>query len=124
MVKPFLISWTLTLALSLGTVLPLCGRMFRCGCTLADGARRCNIQRAGEPHCPWCSHSLGAFATDYGLAFAVTSGVIYASLRLVRAHVVVGLCAGLVSYWPLVSLAGLMTARYLHYPAWYGWRLR
>ena len=38
-------------------VLPLCGLLFRCGCTWlwAGGMDHCNIYEAMPPHCPWCS---------------------------------------------------------------------
>ena len=37
-------------------ITPLCGLTFQCGCQplWSGGADHCNVNRPGEPHCPWC----------------------------------------------------------------------
>lgn len=41
---------------SLAAILPICNRLFACGCTVlwAGGESACNIHNAQPPHCPWC----------------------------------------------------------------------
>jgi len=44
------------LVVTLVMITPLCGLSFACGCqALWSGAEtHCNVNRPGEPHCPWC----------------------------------------------------------------------
>jgi hypothetical protein len=68
----------LALAAATGVaLLPLCGVLHRCGCSVpwAGGASRCNVHNSQGAHCPWCEHAnLGRFAAagtigGQGLAF-------------------------------------------------------
>ena len=47
-----------TIALIL--LLPFCGLLFGCGCTLLTGLKHCNIHDPLPPNCPWCSGSLAS----------------------------------------------------------------
>lgn len=63
----------LTLAFALVVVTPLCGALFRCGCTWpwAGLDRHCNVHDPADPaHCPWCVHPRVAAAT-----FAVSAAL-------------------------------------------------
>jgi hypothetical protein len=51
--------WRAGLALAATAVLylPLCGLVFRCGCTfpLLGGAAHCDVHQPGPPDCPLCA---------------------------------------------------------------------
>lgn len=52
-----LLAAALALAAAALLYLPLCDRMFDCGCTwaFAGGARHCNVHAPRPPHCPLCA---------------------------------------------------------------------
>lgn len=73
---------------------PLCGWAYRCGCEpiWAGAADHCNVNRAGEPHCPWCEQpALAAVGTGLTLLAQVLA------FRLLRRRGAGALRAGLVA---------------------------
>lgn len=106
------------------TLLPLCNLLFSCGCNFT-GAFHCNIHHAAGPMCPWCSHGNSVFVLGYGVSLLGVTVCILAALKLCTAHgrLVVAFASGVVGYVVGLSLAGLATSLYFHYPTWYGLHL-
>ena len=104
------------------TVLPLCGLMFRCGCTLRSGEKYCNVHERFTPHCPWCEGGAKAFLPGYALATASAGAVAAAILRR-RGSPWRALLISLLVYFPLMALGGLIAAKAMHYPMWFGMRV-
>ncbi|MEE8350282.1 MAG: hypothetical protein V3R94_11965 [Acidobacteriota bacterium] len=102
------------------TILPFCGLIFSCGCSLQSGILHCNIFEAGQPDCPWCSQSRGAFWTLFFAINAAFSGTIWLAFRRISPGIGVGLAAGIVGYIVWGSLAGLAYALVRDYPTFYG----
>jgi len=102
------------------TALPLCGLMFRCGCSLAHGAHLCSIHHAMGPQCPWCVERGKAF----GFSFLAVVTVVAASLFVLarwRKPIWVGSIVGVAVYLIVAIAAGWMTAKVMDYPTWFGW---
>ena len=117
--------WMLTAAVwaaTISVIYNVCHLLFQCGCTFpwAGGADHCNIHVAGVPHCPWCSHGLGAFAGGLAPLLGVEA---LAVVRLRRQRVGVRLAAALVGFVVLAAASGLAWAIADGYPTVVGWRL-
>jgi hypothetical protein len=117
----FAIVFGAVLAVSFATLFPTCNLLFSCGCTFI-GASHCNIHHAAGPMCPWCCHGNAPFLIGYSAAMVGTAACIQASLKsgVARGRLVVAFASGVVGYAITLSLAGLATALYFHYPTWYG----
>jgi hypothetical protein len=120
--KTFWISQAITLAVIALTALPLCGQMFRCGCTLTGGARHCNVHHADGPQCPWCVASGKAFILSFLAILPGSATAVYAASRW-RHSILFATLAGSIAYLLLAASAGLITAHAMGYPNWFGWRL-
>jgi len=119
----FVVVFGAVLAVTFATLLPMCNLIFSCGCTFT-GASHCNIRHASGPMCPWCSHG-NACLIAYAVTLLGTSASIFISLksRVARGRLIVAFASGVVGYFITLSLAGLATALYFHYPTWYGLHL-
>lgn len=120
-VSRFFIVLTPIVGLTFATLLPLCNRMFSCGCNLT-GAEHCNIHHVAGPRCPWCDHGNGVFALAYGL---ILNGIVGSIILVMRCEPLKGrpasaFAAGIAGYLLTASAVGLAMARYFHYPTWYG----
>jgi hypothetical protein len=106
------------------TLLPMCNLMFSCGCTFL-GAAHCNIHHATGPMCPWCAHRNAPFLIGYGVTLTGAAGSILAALkrRAWSGGLVLAVAAGVAGYVGTLSVCGLATALYFHYPTWYGLHL-
>jgi len=115
------ISQLLTLAVIAATGLPLCGAMFRCGCSVTGGSSHCNMHHAdGSPHCPWCA----AFGLAPALTFLAVLPVVGACVHVAERRgrsIPLAVGVGLAAYAPLVTTAGWVTAKAMGYPTWFGW---
>ncbi len=115
----------LTLALALVVVTPLCGALFRCGCTWpwAGLDRHCNVHDPDDPaHCPWCVHPRVAATT---FAVSATLGVVAAwglpvARRRPRFALAARTGAGLVVYAFASALGAWWIARAVGYPHFLG----
>jgi hypothetical protein len=117
-----IVQFLVLLVVSVGTVLPLCDAMFRCGCSVRRGETQCNVHVRGVPHCPWCEGGAKAFLPGYAAAMAA-AGATLAGTTSRRKTAWVGAVAALGVYLLVVSLAALVTAKVMHYPYWFGLRL-
>lgn len=117
----FWLSLVATLVVIGVTVLPLCGQMFRCGCTFA-GAAHCNIHHATPPHCPWCQHDSRAFYLSFAAILPLTTGSIYVATRR-RKSLLIGSLAGVAAYVVIALATGFVTAKTMGYTTWFGWNL-
>ncbi len=120
----FVAVFSAVLATTLATFLPTCNLLFSCGCTFS-GSSHCNIHHAAGPMCPWCSHGNAPFLIGYAVTLLGAGVCILASLRFpsARCRLIVAFAAGIAGYAVTLSLAGLATALYFHYPTWYGLHL-
>lgn len=114
--------WTtlpIVLAIMSATALPLCGQMFRCGCSFAHGSAMCNIHHQTMPHCPWCQKSGTAFAASFLAVIPITGGTIFV---LARRRKSIWLCslAGTSAYLISAIAAGWVTAKVMGYATWFG----
>ena len=114
----FWLSLVLTLVLIVVTALPLCGQMFRCGCTFA-GAAHCNIHHATPPHCPWCAHDSRAFYLSFAAILPFTTGAIYTVTRR-RKSLLLGTLSGAAAYLLIALVTGFVTAKVMGYSNWFG----
>jgi hypothetical protein len=114
----FWLSLALTLLIITVTVLPLCGQMFRCGCTFA-GAAHCNIHHATPPHCPWCAHDSRAFYLSFLAILPGTTAAVYTATRR-RKSLLIGTLTGAAAYLLIALLAGFITAKTMGYTNWFG----
>jgi hypothetical protein len=115
----FWIGFAVVFVVMSATALPLCGQMFRCGCSMAGAASHCNIHHAGGPHCPWCAGGGKAFGWSFLAVLPGVAGCVYAAARW-RRSVVVAAVAGTVAYALIGVAAGWVTARAMAYPTWFG----
>ena len=117
----FVIVFGAVLGVTFVTLLPMCNLLFSCDCNFA-GAAHCNIHHAAGPMCPWCSHGNAPFVVVYGVTLIGIAASVLTSLhsRVARGRLVVAFLAGVAGYFVTLSLAGLATALYFHYPTWYG----
>lgn len=78
--KRILLATAIAIAFSMVFMLPLCGWMFRCGCTFlwteGYGYAQCNIHQAGSPHCPWCVERSPLFMSLPFLLIVVGQGLV------------------------------------------------
>jgi hypothetical protein len=121
--RKFLICLALLFALSVASILPLCALMFRCGCTFSALEQHCNVHDPTPPHCPWCEGGVKVFLPGYVVAIVLAGGCSWMSLRRWRPSLPLALSSGIVIYGSLMSLSGLITARLMHYPTWFGIQL-
>ena len=112
------------LVFSFATVLPLCGAMFRCGCSIRRGESQCNVHTSGVPHCPWCEGGAKAFLPGYGIAMLAAGATLAGVMSRRGTPAWVGIASAIVAYLLLVSVAALVTAKAMHYPYWFGLRLK
>jgi hypothetical protein len=107
-------------------MLPMCGAMFSCGCTLLTAAKYCNIHNPVGPHCPWCqSHAWAAVVFVAMLAaggLGVWGGLARWRLQGWR-RLLAGIGLGVGTAFVLGSLCGLIMAVALDYPTWWGIRV-
>lgn len=120
--KPFLLAWGLLAPAAAISATPLCGLIFRCGCTLMTGSRYCNIRNPAGPHCPWCRDPR-TFALSFAASVAGASALMRLSRKLRRPGVMLPTTAGAVGFWLTLSAAGLITAKLSNYRVWYGIRV-
>jgi hypothetical protein len=82
------------LLVTLVMITPLCGLSFDCGCQAlwSGAADHCNVNRAGEPHCPWCE-----FAVLGSVGVGLTLVIQVAGYRLLRRRGAGTLLAALVA---------------------------
>lgn len=75
----FLVSATVTCTF----IINLCALVYRCGCRSfwAGAADACNIHRAHEHHCPWCSIGTEGFAAVALSIVAVQAAISFSSHR-------------------------------------------
>jgi len=120
----FVVVFSAVLVATFVTLLPMCNLMFSCGCNFA-GASHCNIHHTAGPNCPWCSHGNAPFLIGYAATLAGITASIGASLKFgpARGRLVTAFASGIVGYLVALSLSGLATALYFHYPTWFGLRL-
>lgn len=117
--------WILVAAawgVSLALIYNVCHLLFRCGCTYvwAGAADHCNIHVPNVPHCPWCSHGLGAFAGGLVPLLGVEA---LALVRLRRRPVGIRLLAAVIGFFAVAALSALAWALVDGYPTVLGWRL-
>jgi hypothetical protein len=119
MAQRWWIAWGGLFAFSALAVLPICGAMFRCGCTLWSFERYCNIHHAGGPHCPWCVGGAKVMLPGYLVAMLVATTI---ELIWLRRHRSIGLAMllGAVSYLACLIASGWVVAKMMHYPTWFG----
>ena len=117
----FLLPFTAVLAVTFVTLLPMCNLLFSCGCNFV-GASHCNMHHAAGAMCPWCSHGNAPFLICYGVTLVGMAASVAASLqfRIAPGRLIAAFAAGVAGYVVTLSLAGLATALYFHYPTWYG----
>jgi hypothetical protein len=120
MTRPFLISLAVTIAVMSATALPLCGTMFRCGCSLAHGSSACSMHHVMGPHCPWCVKRGTAFGASFAFVLPAAVGSVLVAARR-RRSVLAASSAGIITYLALAALCGFITAKIMHYPTWFGW---
>lgn len=118
--KTFWISLAIVVVVMAVTALPLCGWMFRCGCSFAHGAEMCNIHHEGMAHCPWCVKSGMAFGVSFLAVIPVAGGVIFVAARRGKAVWVCCLAGG-GAYFVAAVAAGWVTAKVMGYGMWFGW---
>jgi hypothetical protein len=110
-----------------GSVLPLCGGMFRCGCTLLHGDKYCNIHEPHVPHCPWCAAHWSVMAGVFAAVLVAGAAGVYGGLRIARGdgwqRLLTGVGLGVAGYLATASLAGLIMAVVMRYPMWWGIRV-
>jgi hypothetical protein len=118
--KTFSITLPIVLTIISATALPLCGLMFRCGCSLAHGSSTCNIHHQAMPHCPWCQESGTAFGLSFLAVLPITTGAIFIPSRRRKS---IWLCtlAGTGFYLISAIAAGWVTAKVMGYGTWFGW---
>jgi hypothetical protein len=104
------------------TVLPMCGAMFQCGCTLWSIDRYCNIHHAGGPHCPWCVGGAKVMLPGYLVAMGMGLAIEQLSLKSARS-VWVSLMFGAMGYVALLAASGWIVAKVMHYPMWFGLKI-
>ena len=117
----FWLSLALTLVVVVVTALPLCGQMFRCGCTFA-GAAHCNIHHATPPHCPWCAHDSRAFYASFAAIIPLAAGAIFAITRR-RKSLLLGTLTGVAAYVVVALISGFITARTMGYATFFGFNI-
>lgn len=116
MIFRLVVSFVLVAVVAFATALPLCGQIFGCGCTYQDGIAHCNIFRASEPDCPWCSHGSTFFLIQFSVILLATAASIGASLRWVRNTFWLGITSGVVAYLFWAVVAAVILAVYEGYP--------
>ena len=120
--KSFLLAWGLLAPVAAISATPLCGLIFRCGCTLTTGSRYCNIRNPAGPYCPWCRDPRKS-ALSFAASVAGASALMRLALKLRGPGVMLPAAAGAFGFWLTLSAAGLITAKVSSYPVWYGIRL-
>ena len=107
-------------------MLPLCGAMFSCGCSLLTAAKYCNIHNPAGPHCPWCqSHAWAGVSFVAMLAaggMGAWGGLARGQLQVWR-RTLAAIALGLISAGVVGSLFGLIIAIAYRYPTWWGMRI-
>src|SRR5437588_6713329 len=98
MLRRLVICTAILIVLSMVTVLPICGLMFRCGCTMISGEKYCNIHQPRVPHCPWCEGGAKAFVPGYVVAMLTATGAVSLALRDPRRSIWIALLAGAAAY--------------------------
>jgi hypothetical protein len=121
--RSFWIALGVMLAVMAVTLLPLCGSLFGCGCTMMHGAAHCNIHHAAGPHCPWCAGAGPVVLLNFIVIAAGTAASIWIVQRWRGPGIMVGLVGGVIGYLASASLAGLATALAMGYPIWWGLRI-
>jgi hypothetical protein len=107
-------------------MLPMCGRMFSCGCSLLTAAKYCNIHDPAAPHCPWCQSHAWAGTSFVAMLGAGGLGAL-GGMALGRLHgwrrLLAGMGLGVVAAFVMGSLSGLIVAVAYRYPTWWGMRV-
>jgi hypothetical protein len=104
------------------TLLPLCGVVFGCGCTMWGGRSHCNIHDMHGARCPWCVGGALVWGPGYLVIFGSMAWATYAALGW-RWRVWAGVAGGLVAYVLAAAVVSLLTALAVAYPVWMGIRL-
>ena len=115
--KSFLLAWALLAPAAAVSVLPLCGTIFRCGCTMTS--RYCNTHNLAGSNCSWCDN-LSSFVLVLAASVAGASATMGLALKLRRPSVPVAAGFGVLGFWLTLSVAALVTAKLSGYPTWYG----
>jgi hypothetical protein len=119
----FWVSLAITLVVLSATAFPLCGLMFRCGCTFSRGAQLCSIHHADMPHCPWCVKNGKAFGISFLVVLSLVTASLFAVARRQRS-IWIGSIFGVVVYLLAAVAAGWATAKMMDYPTWFGLAIR
>jgi len=102
-------------------VLPLCGLMFQCGCTILTGDAHCNMHDRGVPHCPWCTGGIALQGSHFGaMLWAAVLGTVYGARR---GAVWKGATGGVAAFTLIATIGGLMVCFATGYPVWFGMRV-
>jgi hypothetical protein len=109
---------SLTLAIALIILTPLCGWLFACGCTWPGLGldAKCNFHQAHAlHHCPWCASKLAGWGS-VGLATAV--GVMVSVFPIVKTqnNFIYKVLLGVLAFVGTVILTGLLAAAIQDYP--------
>lgn len=119
--KSRLIATGATLVIALTVVTPLCGYLFRCGCTWpwAGLDAACNIHDPSAPHqCPWCASLLAGWLS---VATAVAAGLAAATVFRTKLNsgnlfeTIVRILLGIAVFGAVAFLAGGLSAKLQHY---------
>lgn len=114
-----LIAFFLTVAV---TITPVCGALFRCGCTFAEGLAHCNVWERSTPSCPWCSGGPARFYVPFSLILlTVGAGIVWTAVK--RKGLAAGFLVALALYPIAATLIGLCSALYAGYPYFLFWDL-
>ena len=119
----YLVCFCLVAVLIYVTLIPLCGYIFKCGCSWSDGLQNCNVHNAEGPHCPWCTETPVPFWGLVTLILMGTGVVVFASFKLFKLEIWVGVVISTVVYFLVASLIGLVSVIFTKYPIFYGFVL-
>lgn len=104
------------------TITPVCGALFRCGCTFAQGLAHCNVWDASTPNCPWCSGGPARFYVPFSLILVtVSGGIVWTTVK--KRGLAAGFLTALALYPVAATLIGLGSALYAGYPHFLFWDL-
>jgi len=116
--KRFWVAYAVVFVLLAASVLPLCGLMFSCGCTILTGDRDCNMHHASGPHCPWCT---GGLLVQIGHFGAILWASVLGTVMGARGgRVWKGIAGGCAGFLVVTLVGGLGVCWITGYPRWMG----